>query len=42
MFRQPRLLPVVPIKSPCQILPRPTDRLNTKGATKRRFSGLES
>nr|DAK80776.1 MAG TPA: hypothetical protein [Caudoviricetes sp.] len=42
MFRQPRLLPVVPIKSPCRVLPRPTGRLNTMGATKMRFSGLES
>nr|DAT22826.1 MAG TPA: hypothetical protein [Caudoviricetes sp.] len=42
MFRQPRLLLVVPIKSPCRAHPRPTDRLNTMSATKMRFSGLES
>nr|DAK83534.1 MAG TPA: hypothetical protein [Caudoviricetes sp.] len=42
LFHQPRLLPVAPIKSPCRVLPRPTDRLNTMSATKSGFSGPES
>nr|DAT16544.1 MAG TPA: hypothetical protein [Caudoviricetes sp.] len=42
LFLQPRLLPVVPIKSPCRVLPRPTGRLNTMSATKTKFSGLKS